>query len=63
LGIDPDTGGQFKKERQHCQHFTVDGKEVPASNGMYSIDISSGRHRYTVEYSYYLPLADRGTIS
>jgi hypothetical protein len=63
LGIDPDTGQQYKKERQYCQDFTVDGKQVIASNGMYSINMPSGRHKYTVDYRYVSPLADSGTTS
>jgi len=63
LGIDPDTDKQYKKERQYCQDFAVDGRAIIASNGMYSVDMPAGQHRYTVNYKYTSPLADSGTIS
>jgi parallel beta-helix repeat protein len=63
LGTDPYTGQQYKKERQYCQDFAVDGSSAVATNGMYSTDMPSGRHKYTVSYSYVSPLPDQGTIS
>jgi hypothetical protein len=63
LGINPDTGRLYDKERQYCQDFKVNGHEVHLTNGEYSTVMSPGRHKYDIEYIYEKPLPDSGTAS